>query len=418
VAARRAGAVAVVLALLASGAQARGAGPVPTAAPTVSGTLAVGDRLQAGSGTWTSGTSVSYRYQWYRCDAAGAHCNSLHGATAAGYTLSVRDAGKTIGLTVTATDQAGSTPAYASLVGPIAPAKPLLVSTGQPQVTGLPIEGKPLQVTAGAWSPAPASVTYGWQRCNANGRLCAAIPGATAAAYIVGPADVGHALVALVHANFGETQQSALSNATVAAIGGDVSGPVHTATPIVTGTAAARAQLTGTTGIWTGVGTIGYGYQWYRCDAAGAHCSSVHGATKTTYRLVPKDVGETIGFTVRATDSTGTAFAYASLVGPIAAAGSPLEASSQPAVTWSPTQGATLTVSEGTWSPATTIDHYTYAWQRCNGNGRVCAPIAAATGQSYTVTAADSGHALLAVVTAVAGPASQSALSAVSPPAA
>ena len=119
---------------------------MPTAAPTVSGTPAVGDRLQAGSGTWTSSTPVSYRYQWYRCDAAGAHCNSLHGATAAGYTLSKRDAGKTIGLTVNATDQAGSAPAYASLVGPIATAKPLLVSTGQPQVAYLLIE-KPLQVT-------------------------------------------------------------------------------------------------------------------------------------------------------------------------------------------------------------------------------------------------------------------------------
>ena len=144
-AARRAGAVAVVLALLASGAQARGAGPVPTAAPTVSGTLAVGDRLQAASGTWTSGTSVSYRYQWYRCDPAGAHCNSLHGATAAGYTLSKRDAGKTIGLTVNATDDAGSTPAYASLVGPIARPTPLLVATSQPLVAGFAVQGKSVQ---------------------------------------------------------------------------------------------------------------------------------------------------------------------------------------------------------------------------------------------------------------------------------
>jgi hypothetical protein len=416
VAARRAGAVAVVLALVANGAQARSAGPTPTAAPTVSGTLAVGDRLQAGSGTWTSSTAVAYAYQWYRCDATGSHCNSLHGATAAGYTLSKRDAGKTIGLTVTATDQAGSTPAYASLVGPIASAKPLLVSTAQPQITGLPIEGKPLQVTAGAWSPAPASVTYGWQRCNANGRLCTAIPGATAAAYTVASTDVGHALLALVQATFGETKQGALSNTTTAAIGSDVSGPVHTTAPVVTGSAAARAQLTGTTGIWTGVGTIGYAYQWYRCDPAGAHCSSVHGATKTTYRLVAKDVGETIGFTVRATDSTGTAVAYASLVGPIAAAGSPLEATARPAVTGSSAPGSTLTVSEGTWSPATTIEKYTYAWQRCNANGRLCAPISGAASASYTVTAADSGHVLVAVVTATAGSASQAALGAATTP--
>ena len=378
----------------------------------MTGTIAVGDRVQAGSGTWTSRTPVVYAYQWYRCDAAGAHCNSVHGATAPGYALSERDAGKTIGLTVTATDQAGSTPAYASLVGPIAQARPLLVSTAQPQITGLPIEGKPLQVTAGAWSPAPASVTYAWQRCNANGRLCTAIAGATAAAYTVASSDVGHALVALVQASFGETKQGALSNATAAAIGGDVSGPVHTAAPVVTGNAAAREQLTGTPGLWTGVGSIGYAYQWYRCDAQGAHCSSIHGATKTTYRLVPKDVDETIGFTVRATDSIGPASAYASLVGPIAAAGSPLEASAQPAVTGSPVPGSMLTASEGAWSPGAAVDSYTYAWQRCNANGRLCTPISGATSASYAVTAADTGHALIAVVTAAAGSASQAAFSA------
>jgi hypothetical protein len=381
----------------------------------VNGIVAVGDRLQAGSGTWTSGAALTYAYQWYRCDAAGAHCGSVHGATAAGYMLSSRDAGKTIGLTVTASDRAGSAAAYASLVGPIAQAKPLLVSTAQPQITGVPIEGKPLQVTAGAWSPAPSTVSYAWQRCNANGRACSPITGATAAAYTVTSADVGHAIVALVQASFGTTTQAALSAATVAAIAGDVSGPVHTAVPVVTGNAAESEQLTGSTGVWTGVGSIGYAYQWYRCSAAGAHCSSIHGATKTTYRLVAKDVGATIGFTVRATDSTGTAPAYASLVGPIAAAGSTVEASAQPSLTGSAAPGSMLTVSDGTWLPVTLAYRYSYAWQRCNGNGRVCVPIPGATSASYAVAAADIGHALAAVVTATTGSTSQVAFSIAAP---
>ena len=384
----------------------------------MTGTAAVGDRLEAGSGTWTSSTQVSYAYQWYRCDAGGAHCSSVHGATAPGYTLSAVDAGKTIGLTVTATDQAGATAAYSSLVGPIAQARPLLVSTAQPVVTGLPVEGRPLQVTAGAWSPAPATVAYAWQRCNPNGRICAAIPGATAASYTVGAADVGHALVALVKASFGTTTQGALSTATAAAIGNDVGGPVHTAVPAVTGIAEQLEQLTGATGSWTGIGSIAYAYQWYRCDAAGSHCSSIHGATRTTYRLVTKDVGETIGFTVRATDSSGTASAFASLVGPIAPAQSAVTAAAQPAVTGSPRQGSTLTVSEGTWLPATGTYTHTYAWERCNANGRVCTPIPGATTASYTATAADAGHALVAVVTAATGSTSQAAFSAATAPAA
>ncbi len=380
----------------------------------MSGTDAAGDKLEAGTGTWASSTQVSYAYQWYRCDAAGAHCSSVHGATAPAYTLSRRDVGETIGLTVTATDQAGSTAAYASLVGPIATAKPLLVSTAQPEITGLPLQGKPLQVTTGGWSPAPTNVAYAWQRCNANGRICTAIAGATAASYTVGAADVGHALVALVEANFGTATQGALSTATGAAIGNDVAGPVHTAAPALTGIAAQLEQLTGTTGIWTGLGSIAYTYQWYRCDTEGAHCSSIHGATKTTYRLVLKDVGETVGFTVRATDSSGTASAYTSLVGPIAPAHSTLTATAQPALTGSPRPGSTLTASDGTWEQQPSA--LAYAWQRCNPNGRLCAPIPGATTASYTVTAADTGYTVVAVVTATAGSASQAAFSAATVP--
>jgi hypothetical protein len=59
---------------------------------------------------------------------------------------------------------------------------------------------------------------------------------------------------------------------------------------------------------------------------------------------------------------------------------------------------------------------YGYAWSRCNPNGRVCAPIAGATSSTYKVTAADSGHALVAIVTATAGTTAQPAYSAASPP--
>ena len=49
----------------------------------------------------------------------------------------------------------------------------------------------------------------------------------------------------------------------------------------------------------------------------------------------------------------------------------------------------------------------TYAWLRCNANGRLCTAIAGATSDSYTVAAADAGHALIGVVTASAGAAKQ-----------
>jgi hypothetical protein len=59
----------------------------------------------------------------------------------------------------------------------------------------------------------PQSVAYQWLRCNPNGRICAPIAGATAAAYKPVAADVAHALVARVTATVGSTAQAAFSSA-------------------------------------------------------------------------------------------------------------------------------------------------------------------------------------------------------------
>jgi hypothetical protein len=413
-AARGAGSLALAVALLTGGAAARVAGPTPTSQPTIAGIAAAGNRLQAASGTWASASPVAYRYQWYRCDERGGHCASIRGATAAGFKLSKSDVGETIGLKVVAADSSGSTIGYASIVGPIAAPKPLLVSTAQPQVTGLAVEGQTVQVTAGAWSPAPTIVGYVWQRCNAHGRACAPIPHADAGAYTIVGADIGHTLAAVVRASFGTTTQFAFSTATAPAVAGDAAGPTPGVAPVVTGVVERGSRLTGSSGTWTGTGPLTYAYQWYRCDASGARCLSIHGATKATYRAVSKDVGKLLGLTVRATDSTGTAPAYASLVGPVAPAKAAVASSGQPALAGLAKRGSTLTVDAGEWTPQAGL--LAYAWNRCNENGRVCTPIPRATGSSYAITSADKGHALVAAVSTTLGPATQAAWSSASPP--
>ena len=145
------------------------AGPVPMVGPSVLGTAAAGKRLTGLSGTWGGFGAITYRFQWYRCNAAGAACLSIHGATSPTYALGDRDVGKTLGLTVNATDSTGTASAFSSLVGPIAPPRPLLESTAQPVVTGPPVVGQDVQVTTGTWSPTPPKLAYRWLRCNANG---------------------------------------------------------------------------------------------------------------------------------------------------------------------------------------------------------------------------------------------------------
>ena len=305
---------------------------------------------------------------------------------------------------------AGRLAPTSSLVGPVAAASAVFVSTGQPTISGDARVGQPLQVSTGGWSLPPSALAYQWQRCNPNGRRCTPIPGATASAYALTVEDAGHALVALVHATAGAATQDALSQATGMILLGATTPPTSSDAPTVAGMPRQGEQLTGTLGGWSGTDALTYVYQWYRCDPAGAHCSSIHGATSATYTQVARDVGKTLGFAVRATNAGGTTSAYASLVGPVAPATASTASMVQPTITGTPEPGHLLQAADGTWS--STPSSLLYQWQRCNANGRLCTPIAGATGSTYTVdVAADSGHALLVVVQAMADGVTQPALS-------
>jgi hypothetical protein len=182
--------------------------PAIVSSPSEIGAAVVGQRLTGEQGTW-SGSSLTYTYQWHRCDPTGAACTSITGATALSYKLVAKDVGQTIGLTVTATDSTGTTSGYANLVGPIAAASSPLVSTIQPAITGA--ANQALRVSEGLWSPTPTAVSYAWQRCTAGGRACVPIPNATTNSYSAGADDIGHALVVLVTAASGTTTASAFS---------------------------------------------------------------------------------------------------------------------------------------------------------------------------------------------------------------
>ncbi len=82
--------------------------PTASAAPTVTGTTAVGQTLTASTGTFTN-SPITYAYQWEDCDSTGANCTSIAGATSSTYTLVASDAGHTIRVIVTASNSGGST---------------------------------------------------------------------------------------------------------------------------------------------------------------------------------------------------------------------------------------------------------------------------------------------------------------------
>jgi hypothetical protein len=114
--------------------------PVNTTAPAITGNEAVGEILNASTGTWTGTAPISYAYQWQRCNAAGANCATIVGATQQSYTASVQDEKLTLRVQVTATNADGSASALSAVSD--------VVQQQQVNITGCPPvqEAGPLQL--------------------------------------------------------------------------------------------------------------------------------------------------------------------------------------------------------------------------------------------------------------------------------
>jgi uncharacterized delta-60 repeat protein len=82
--------------------------PANSTPPTISGTAAEGQTLTANAGTWSGSTPINHRYQWRRCDTAGAGCVDIAAATATTYALVAADVGHTIRVRETASNAYGA----------------------------------------------------------------------------------------------------------------------------------------------------------------------------------------------------------------------------------------------------------------------------------------------------------------------
>lgn len=84
------------------------------AAPSIAGTAAQGQTLTADRGRWSGGPE-QFAFQWKRCDAAGANCVDIAGATAAAYVVTPADAGFTLGVRAQATNPLSTLTAESAL---------------------------------------------------------------------------------------------------------------------------------------------------------------------------------------------------------------------------------------------------------------------------------------------------------------
>jgi hypothetical protein len=294
----------VVLVSVATGATARSqAVPQNTSKPTITDSnFQVGDTATAHTGTW-SNSPTAYLYQWQRCDVASAtNCANIAAANSATYVLTTSDVDHSLVVQVTASNASGAQTASSSPTVVIA-TKAAPVNTARPAISGTVKQGSTLTADNGSWTGGARSFAYQWQRCDASGNNCQSLAGANAKTYVPTASDVGNTLVVLVTATNPSGSATANSKPTVVVSGPN--GPVVTAPPTISGTAAVGQVLTGSQGTWSG-GVTGYSYQWQRCDAVGTSCANIVGATGTTYTVTADDIGHTLRFVVTAQNASGS----------------------------------------------------------------------------------------------------------------
>ncbi|MBB4230057.1 GDSL-type esterase/lipase family protein [Rhizobium mongolense] len=291
--------------------------------PVISGIAQSGSKLTTTFGSWTQSPS-GYAYQWKADDA------DLIGATSRSYTLTDAEVGKTITVTVTATNSFGSASATSAATSAVL-AKPVTVApinVVAPVVTGNALVGSILMVSDGTWANSPTSYGYQWFK---NGT---ALSGATANIFALLIEDFGAIFSAQVTATnaIGSTNAST-NNA------GPVSQtpPANTTAPAITGTAQVDQTLTGSNGTWSNDPTS-FTYQWTRNSV------DILGENDLTYTLVEADIDQMIGFKVTASNSGGSTTASATSVGPIVALSMKINIVAE---------GDSLTDGSGTTDPAT-----------------------------------------------------------------
>jgi hypothetical protein len=368
-----------------------------TAAPSISGTPSLGQTLTAEPGSWSGVTEPTYTYQWLRCDQAGINCQPVESATDATYELAEADLASTIRVIVTAHETESSGAAVSSAVGVVEDTGP--ANSEPPTIEGSPNAGEILRAQTGEWVGRELDYSYQWQQCNSGGTACANIANATDASYGVPETDVGHTLRVMVVAT-NELGSTGESSAATAVIGAEAT-LTNIAAPSISGTPRLGETLTAAPGGWTGSGSLGYAYQWQRCDRFGGSCIDLVGATSDEYEPVEADVGHALSVLVTATDANGSEQVASPSGQPVPASGGPL-LGTPPAISGTAQEGETLSVTTGTFT-GSGAPSYAYQWVRCSEDGTECEDIEGANSSTYVPAVLDLGADIRAVVTATTG---------------
>ena len=356
-----------------------------TGAPTITGTLQVGETLTAdvtGIADEDGLDNVVFSYQWMADDT------NIQDATGSSYTLVSDDEGKTIKVTVSFTDAEGNPETLTSdPTGEVA-AKPNIQATGLPTISGTIRVGETLtaDVTGIADEDGLTNVvfSYQWMADDTD------IQDATGSSYTLVSDDEGRTIKVTVSFTDAEGHQESRTSEPTGAV---EAAPNTSATgqPTISGTVRVGETLTAdVTGIADedGLTNVVFSYQWMADD------TNIQDATGSSYTLVSDDEGKTITVTVSFTDAEGNPETLTSDPTGEVAAKPNTSATGVPTIDGTAQVGQTLTadVTGIADEDGLTNAVFNYQWVADDED------IAGATGSSYTLTENDKDKAVTVTV--------------------
>ena len=327
-----------------------------TGAPTINGTVQVGETLTADTAgiADTDGlTNVTFSYQWIRND--GNSDTDITSETDSTYTLVADDEGKTVKVRVSFTDDVAHEETLTSAATATVGAAPNNPATGTLSISGTAEVGETLAADTTDIADADGlnGVTFSYQWVANDGTADTDIADATASTYTLVSADEGRTIKVRVSFTdddgYAESLTSTATEAVSYATQQQTSNSPATGAATISGTTQVGETLTADTSDIAdadGLNGVTFGYQWVAND--GTADTDITDATASTYTLVSADEGKTIKVRVSFTDDAANEESLTS-----AATG---------AVAAAPSSYITVAVTEDSSDPDNIVTNFTVTW--------------------------------------------------------
>ena len=344
-----------------------------TGAPTIAGTAQVGEALTAETSGIADADGLNnpnFEYQWISCGGPTDVC--ILGATDSTYTLVADDAGKTIKVLVSFTDDAGHSESLESDTIVVSPASPPedenTPATGAITIAGTARVGKTLTAETSGIADADGlsnpNFEYQWVSCGGPTDVC--ILGATDSTYTLVVDDAGKTIKVLVSFTDDAGNPEPLASDTVVVSSPPAPTPENenssaTGAPTIAGTAQVGETLTADISEIAdadGLSNPTFTYQWVSCGGPTDVC--ILGATDSTYTLVAADAGKSVKVIVSFTDDAGNPESLTSNVAAVSSTPPPTGELQPPGAPGMPNDSLTYHVEDGrNW--------VTFRWTRASG---------------------------------------------------